>query len=75
MAYANTHIEHSNIRQVLARPFVALGAFMTLLADSAALAQGATQIVEMSDEALEAKGMTRADAIQELFAEGSSRDI
>jgi hypothetical protein len=68
MAYANTEYTHTDVRPFFARPFIAFGKLMSSIAEANTLAQAANRIVEMSDEELEAKGMTRDEAIRTVFA-------
>lgn len=69
MAYADTHFSTSNFLHGLARPFLALSSMMDLVAQASAKADAANRLVEMSDEKLAAKGLTRSEAIRKLFDE------
>ncbi len=68
MAYASTHASSSNLLETLARPFVAVGNFLAAITEANSMAQEANRIANMSDEALEAQGLTREQAIQKMFA-------
>jgi len=67
MAYANTHHHGSNLRHTLARPFIAINHMLDNLAEAVALTQEARRVADMSDDALAAEGLTRAEAIQRVF--------
>ncbi len=69
MAYADTHFSTSSLFHSLARPFLAVSNLMDLVAQASAKADAANRIVEMSDEKLAAKGLTRSEAIRNLFDE------
>ncbi|MEP5152328.1 hypothetical protein [Planktotalea sp.] len=68
MAYANIEHGASNLRQLISAPFVALNNLMDSLANANAMAHDAEQLVDMSDAQLAAKGLTRAEAIEAVFA-------
>ena len=56
------------ILTMLTRPFVAFGKSLVRIAETSALAQAANELAEMSDSELAAKGLTREQAIEKLFA-------
>lgn len=68
MAYANTHFADTNVRQKLTRPFTAISSFMGLFSESLSMAHDAHRVANMSDAALKAKGITRAEAIETVFS-------
>lgn len=68
MAYADTQVAPFNIRHMFAHPFVAIGNFMRRFAEAKAMAQAANRVFEMSDDQLAAQGLTKAEAIDALFA-------
>jgi len=55
------------MRQTLARPFAAVGSFLDMLSGAVSMAHDADRVAKMSDADLAAKGMTRAEAIQNVF--------
>ncbi len=67
MAHVSTALAPANLLETLARPFIALGNTLTKVAEANSMAQEANRIAEMSDEALAAQGVTREQAIQDIF--------
>lgn len=67
MAYADTHLSIPGLRHSLARPFVALGNMLDMVAQASVKAEAAGRILDMSDESLAEKGLTRDEAIRKLF--------
>ena len=67
MAYVSTALAPANLLETLARPFIALGNALTNISESSEMAQKAKRVAEMTDEDLASKGLTREQAIQDIF--------
>ncbi|AKS46733.1 hypothetical protein SAMN05444287_1856 [Octadecabacter temperatus] len=67
MAYTSTHQVSEGLLNILARPFVAIGNMLVALAEASTMAQEAKRVADMSDADLEAAGLTREQAIAEVF--------
>ncbi|MDA9208139.1 hypothetical protein N9O61_04555 [Octadecabacter sp.] len=67
MAFASTPLAPANLLDILARPFIAFGNTLIKISESSEMAQKAKRVAEMSDEELTSKGLTREQAIQDIF--------
>lgn len=72
MAYADTQSSASNFRQVLLHPFAAIGRVLDSVSEALSMAEAANRVAEMSDEALAAKNLTRAEAIELVFSKNDT---
>ena len=59
--------QNHSVLRMLAMPFVALGRFMVLLAESNSKMRAMTRLNELSDSALAAKGLTRTAEMRRIM--------
>jgi hypothetical protein len=68
MAFTTSTTNSVHVLDILARPFVMVWNFLVLLAEAGPLTDKINKLNATSDEELAARGVTRADEIQRLFA-------
>ncbi len=70
MALANEHLSQSGgIAHILLTPFRAVWAFLILLAENNSRMRAVQKLNDMTDEELAEKGLTRLDAVQQIFGD------
>lgn len=67
MAHYDIHYAGQNVRQFVARPFVAISNMLVRFGAATSMAHAAERVALMSDCQLEARGVTRAEAIEQVF--------